>query len=348
MSSDTEQENFERLNDQQRLQQPEQQDVEQNPSLPENGFKSTLSTTKRTVIPLRIANMTGWVVVIIFNIMSSQHVFRYTNAEIADKYDLIINPAGYAFSIWGLIFALEALFCIYQLFPFTYNNETINRNISIPWLLNCLFTTCWVISFNSNVLWLSTIFMFGILFTLIAIYSQINIYANPLLSKIPGDWGINHQNLRQEEEQAYFHVNDSAERKKMFITRLGEFWCINAGFNLHTAWISVATILNVGIMLKGDLKWEGQPASPLFWGIILLLLIPCLGGAIAFIYAEPLFPGVLAWALFAIAGSSYEGSVPTGRLVVAIICGIVCTAMCMVCSVYRIYRVTQRWKQIKA
>lgn len=38
------------------------------------------------------------------------------NASISAKYQTIITPHGIAFSIWGIIFLMEAIFCLVTLF----------------------------------------------------------------------------------------------------------------------------------------------------------------------------------------------------------------------------------------
>ena len=38
-----------------------------------------------------------------------------TNGDLSAKYQSIVTPAGYAFSIWAIIFVFQALWCIQQL-----------------------------------------------------------------------------------------------------------------------------------------------------------------------------------------------------------------------------------------
>ena len=53
--------------------------------------------------------------------------------DITDEMDLRIAPASYAFSIWGLIYTLMAIFVVYQALPDSWaesrNNELIFKEI---------------------------------------------------------------------------------------------------------------------------------------------------------------------------------------------------------------------------
>jgi hypothetical protein len=55
-------------------------------------------------------------------------VFETTHIDISDQWDLRIMPAGWAFSIWGIIFTLLGVFVGYQALPSSWvpgRNDTL-------------------------------------------------------------------------------------------------------------------------------------------------------------------------------------------------------------------------------
>lgn len=52
-------------------------------------------------------------------------------AEISDRFDVFVIPAGYVFSIWGLIYLLLAAFTIHQARPSRSTDPTLRR---LGWL----------------------------------------------------------------------------------------------------------------------------------------------------------------------------------------------------------------------
>jgi hypothetical protein len=60
---------------------------------------------------------------------------------ISDKYPTAITPAGYAFSIWSLIYLGLIAFSIYQALP---KNSERFRNIRTVYILNCAANCAWL------------------------------------------------------------------------------------------------------------------------------------------------------------------------------------------------------------
>lgn len=79
---------------------------------------------------------------IVFNwLAASGRIGGVTPAEISDKYPTLITPAGYAFSIWMLIYAGLAAFSIYQLLP---ANLARFRNIRSLFIISCVLNCAWL------------------------------------------------------------------------------------------------------------------------------------------------------------------------------------------------------------
>ena len=67
---------------------------------------------------LQVANIVAFVVTVLFNVLANTLALNgRTTGEISDLYPTLITPAGYVFSIWGLIYTLLLLFVVFQALP---------------------------------------------------------------------------------------------------------------------------------------------------------------------------------------------------------------------------------------
>lgn len=96
----------------------------------------------------------------------------YTTGELSAKYDVLITPAGYVFSIWGLIYTLLAILVIYQALPKNLN-KPVFQSIGYWFVINCVLNCLWIFVWHYEQLGLSWIVMIGLLLSLIVIYTKI-------------------------------------------------------------------------------------------------------------------------------------------------------------------------------
>jgi hypothetical protein len=59
-----------------------------------------------------------------------------TTGEISDRFDVYFVPAGYVFSIWGLVYLALTAFVIYQALPSQQDNPRLRR-IGYLFALSC-------------------------------------------------------------------------------------------------------------------------------------------------------------------------------------------------------------------
>ncbi|DBA77609.1 hypothetical protein WJX77_006490 [Trebouxia sp. C0004] len=96
---------------------------------------------------LRVSNLVSYALLIAVNVASNSGLLGPTNAEISQKYSTPLTPSGWAFSIWGLIFALQGLGVIYAAMPQGYNEsgwkertvDAIGYSWQACWLFECLW-----------------------------------------------------------------------------------------------------------------------------------------------------------------------------------------------------------------
>ena len=70
---------------------------------------------------------------------------------ITDEVNVAINPAGYAFSIWGLIYTLLGVFTVYQALPGSWvpdrNDDLIYNKVSYVFIANMFINGIWLLIF---------------------------------------------------------------------------------------------------------------------------------------------------------------------------------------------------------
>ena len=154
-----------------------------------------------------------------------------TTAEISDRFQVFVIPAGYVFSIWGLIYVLLGAFTIDQARPSRATDPTLRRLGWLPALTGVLNAT-WVVLFHYEVFALTVPVMIALLATLIAIAAIA-----------------------------------FADRDRLGIGR----WTIRLPFSVYLGWITVATIANIAQTLDAlGFDAFGLPPEPVA-GVVLLI-----------------------------------------------------------------------------
>lgn len=94
--------------------------------------------------------------------------------EISDRFDVYFTPAGYVFSIWGLIYLGLIAYAVYQALPAQRENPRLRR---IGWwvVIGSLANTAWIFLWHYEVFPLTLPVMLVLLLTLIVIYLSLGI-----------------------------------------------------------------------------------------------------------------------------------------------------------------------------
>ncbi|MGZ5263397.1 MAG: tryptophan-rich sensory protein [Kaistella sp.] len=217
---------------------------------------------------LQIANGFALVFTIIFNYVSNTGIFNgKTIGNVSDQYHTLITPAGYAFSIWGLIYLLLLGFVIYtgrSLFN-AEKNETDGFVEKIGWwfVISCLANCAWI------VVWLCGFSGISVLILVIALISLIKILLEAL------------------------NCNNSNAKK----------WFINIPFQIYAGWMSVAVIVATASWLH-KIGWNGWGISESVWTIILISIASAIHLLMTWQKNAPWFAFVGSWAFIAIAQSN--------------------------------------------
>ncbi|MFB4212337.1 tryptophan-rich sensory protein [Shouchella sp. JSM 1781072] len=116
----------------------------------------------------------GVIYLIFFAFMIVVNYLSTTNVgSVANQEQALIQPAGFAFSIWGFIYLLLFIWILRIFFVNRWNADIYTRvGYWLP--ANFLLNGMWIIAFTQEWLLLSVIIIVGLLLTLIVIYFKIN------------------------------------------------------------------------------------------------------------------------------------------------------------------------------
>ena len=186
--------------------------------------------------------------------------------EISDRFAVLFVPAGYVFSIWGLIYLALIAYTVYQVLPAQRDNHLLKKIAPAYWIGSAA-NTIWIFLWHYEVFPLTVVFMVAILAALLFIYRQF--------SEAKSDLNRN---------------------QKLFI---------KLPFSIYLGWISVATIANVAQVLF-YLNWGGWGISPAVWTVIMLVIAAILGLLMQLREHDWLYVLVLVWAFVGIAVKQAE------------------------------------------
>jgi len=188
--------------------------------------------------------------------------------DISDRYDVLFKPAGYAFSIWGLIYLGLIGFAVYQASS-RGRLDTDLIPVRIAFIINCLANAAWIFAWHYEQLALSVLIMAVILSSLVFIYLRLGV------GRV---------------------VVPAATR-----------WLVHHPFSLYLGWICVATVANVTIFLD-RIGWNGFGLSDTFWFIAVVLVALTLSALFALRRRDLVVTLVFLWAITAVAVHNGETS----------------------------------------
>ncbi|GAE92083.1 hypothetical protein JCM21714_1064 [Gracilibacillus boraciitolerans JCM 21714] len=115
-------------------------------------------------------NLTALALVIVVNSLANIiPINGMTTGEISNQLEVLFTPAGYVFSIWGLIYLLLAIWVFAQL-PKDRQHAPVYRACSELFWLSSVLNVAWILSWHYQLFFISNMIMIGLLVTLITLY----------------------------------------------------------------------------------------------------------------------------------------------------------------------------------
>jgi len=202
-------------------------------------------------------NILAFVLVIVVNGMANGiPLGGQTTGEISAKYPSLFTPAGYVFSIWGLIYLGLAAFVVWQALPAQRSNQSL-ADIRLPFLASCACNAIWIFMWHYDLLFMSLVLMLGILVSLTQIYRKLNIARS---------------------------AAPAADR-----------WFMHLPFSIYTGWITVATIANISAV-QIYWGWDAAGFDAVTWTIIKIALAGAIAATVLFRCRDVAFVLVVVWA----------------------------------------------------
>lgn len=213
---------------------------------------------------LQIGNGIAFVSVVFINYLSNTRLLNNTTiGEISDGLNSLFTPAGYAFSIWGLIYLLLLGFTICQgrsLFLKVKSDDFIEKT-SFWFIISCIANSAWVFCWIYEYTGISCFFIFLLLFSLLKIV--IN----------------NNMQLKEVKKSEYI------------------FYILP--FVIYSGWVTVASIANVSTYLV-KIDWKGFGISAEIWTILMIVIATIVNLIVTWQRNMNAFAFVGVWALIAI------------------------------------------------
>jgi hypothetical protein len=177
--------------------------------------------------------------------------------QVSDSFHVYFVPAGYVFSIWGIIYVGLIAYAIYQALPAHKENPRLQAT---GWwvVLGGLANSTWIFLWHYQQFVATLGAMFILLATLIAVYLRLGIGQTRVSS--------------------------------------GETWAVRIPFGIYLGWITVATIANVSDVLD-FVRWNRFGFSEATWMVIMLGAVVVIGGLMNFLRRDVAYAAVLLWAL---------------------------------------------------
>jgi len=121
------------------------------------------------------ANLLVTIVTIVFNgLANALPLNGQSTGQISDRFQVYFVPAGYVFSIWGLIYIGWLAFAIYQLLPAQRDNPRLRR-VGYLFVWSGVANMAWLFFWHYEYFILTVVVMLILLLLLIAIYLRLQI-----------------------------------------------------------------------------------------------------------------------------------------------------------------------------
>ena len=210
----------------------------------------------------QVTNLITVIIALTVNILASTLPLNGQNTgEISDRFQVYFVPAGYVFSIWGIIYISWIAFTIFQ-FRATQKESPRLRRLGYLFALSGIANAAWLFTWHYNYFGLGVLVMLSLLGLLIASYLRLDVNRISV---------------------------STAER-----------WSVDIPFSVYLGWITVATVANVTDWLY-LVEWNGFGIAPQTWAVIMIVVASIVGLLMTLTRKDAAYVFVLVWSFIGIA-----------------------------------------------
>lgn len=250
--------------------------------------------SSRKWVYLQGINIVAFIITVVVNILAGSTTLLggKLSGDISDLYPTLITPAGYTFSIWGLIYTLLMIFVVYQALP-RNREQPFLRQVSFLFALSGVLNVLWLFLWHYEIISFSVLLMLALLATLIAIYLRLDI------GRV-----------------------DVAFREKVLV---------HLPFSVYLGWITVASITNVAVALT-SVGWDGGGIDATTWATLVIIVALIVTMAVIATRKDAAYSLVLVWALVGIMVKQSENQTVVLTAEVSIVIILIAVAIMAVVS----------------
>lgn len=214
-------------------------------------------------IQLAVLNLIAFIGVLVVNYLATAlPINGNTTGDLSAMYPNLFVPAGFTFSIWGIIYLTLLIFTLTTLVRALMGKRDLGlQKIGIFFFLSCLANVSWILAWHYTLVPLSLLIMLCILGSVLAVYLRLGIGT----AKV------------------------SALEKLV----------VHLPFSLYLGWITIATVANFTTLLV-DMGWNGFGISESTWTVIMLGIASAIGLFVVIKRRDFFYALVLIWAFFGI------------------------------------------------
>lgn len=220
----------------------------------------------------QIAVVLVTLVTIVINILANALPINGLNTgQISDTFKVYFVPAGYVFSIWGIIYIGLIAYSVYQALPAQRTNPRLQATgwwVVLGGLANCAWIFLWQ---YEHFVW-TVAAMLILLASLIVVYLRLGIGQTKAST--------------------------------------GETWAVRIPFSIYLGWITVATVADISDVLW-FVKWNQFGISAVVWMVIILGAVLIIAGLMNFLHRDIAYALVILWALAGIAARFPQAGIVT-------------------------------------
>lgn len=192
------------------------------------------TTTIKMTIATQVSVVVCFLVMVASNVLSNT-AFPKSPGDLSDANPTYVTPDGLTFSIWGLIYTFEALAVVYQALPhFRLHPRLLPAR---KWMVSAfLLNAAWLPVFQYAHWWLSFVVISGYLYSLLQTLQHLKAHYYRL---------VDHHAISSPDSSS-----SATPTPELFSWHLKLF--VFTGFSLNTAWVTIATLLNLTVVARNS------------------------------------------------------------------------------------------------